>query len=165
MTALMLVIFTNCRDKSKFLPLLSNPNTDIIEGPEGRIVVTPIEHGSLIIASKEAVLFIDPIDVTAFLQTNVKPDVILITHHHKDHFSPKTIAALANDDTKVIMPPFEYENKGLIKNIGILKEGEKLKIGAVKIEAFPMYNTTGSHHKRGLGNGYIVTLEKKKRLE
>jgi L-ascorbate metabolism protein UlaG (beta-lactamase superfamily) len=93
-----------------------------------------------------------------------KGDVILITHHHKDHCKTVTVNRLRHTDTLVIAP------KRCIKELGtdieVIKLGEEITSGAVKIKAVEAYNTeqgnsTKKVHHKGDCVGYLITLKGK----
>ena len=161
MLLLLLPCIAGCKNP-RYKPLLSNPATDIIESKSGRLVVTPVQHGSFIIASEDYVIFVDPVDAEAFLGNKVEADLILVTHAHRDHFNAGVINRLKTDETKVILAPFDDPEIDNLKGHGVLKEGQKLKLDdKIFVQAFAMYNTTNKRHVRGQGNGYILTLAEK----
>ena len=93
-----------------------------------------------------------------------KGDVILITHHHKDHCKTVTVNRLRHTDTLVIAP------KRCIKELGtdleVIKPGAEITSGAVKIKAVEAYNTeqgnsTKKVHHKGDCVGYLITLKGK----
>ena len=84
-----------------------------------------------------------------------KADYILITHAHKDHYKPETIARLSSSNTKIFGP------KKLAKtlpNLQIISPGDSLELEGLKIDVVYAYNTENSsstikQHKKGECNG------------
>lgn len=129
-----------------------------INSVKAQIEIHPIKHASLVIQYKNLIIAVDPAENIEELKSFPKPDFILITHEHPDHYNKATITALKTDKTIVI------GNKSSIDKLdfGIyLSNGEKKDISGISIEAVPMYNLTEDrlrYHKKGNGNGYILTL-------
>ncbi|MEA2040696.1 MAG: MBL fold metallo-hydrolase [Thermodesulfobacteriota bacterium] len=136
------------------------------------------------IKTKDKILYIDP----AYLKTNFinypkkiefsawpdpidglpekleLGDIILITHHHKDHCKGVTVNRLKKPDTLIIA------TKQCIKELGtdisIISPGEEIESGNIKIKAVYAYNikqgnTLKVMHKKGIGIGYLVNIEGK----
>jgi len=102
----------------------------------------------------------DPID--GLPEEMEKADLILVTHHHKDHCKRVTLDRLRRPDTLVIAPGRCAKELG--KKIKTILAGKKLNLGYAVIEAVPAYNTeygrsTRKQHKKGEGVGYLLTLE------
>ncbi len=104
----------------------------------------------------------DPID--GLPEKLEKADIILVTHHHKDHCKKETVNRLKKQRTKVIAP--KQCMKELGDNIVVIVPGMELDIYDIHIRAVEAYNKkhkdkTKSMHKKGAGVGYIVTVEGK----
>lgn len=102
----------------------------------------------------------DPID--GLPEELEKADVIILTHHHKDHCKSVTVNRLKDADTLVVAP------KRCIKELGndihVVAPGEEITFGDITIKAVDAYNTeqgssTRKVHHKGNGVGYLVTLE------
>jgi len=101
----------------------------------------------------------DPID--GLPEELDKADLILVTHHHKDHCKRVTLDRLRRPDTLVIAP--KRCAKELGEDIQTIKPTERLSLDNVVIEAVQAYNTeqgssTRKQHKKGDGVGYLVTV-------
>jgi len=93
-----------------------------------------------------------------------KADLILVTHHHKDHCKAVTVNRLKKSDTIIVAP--EICCKELGKNIKTIKPGEKLKVGKIEVKATFAYNTkegssTKKVHKKGECVGYLIKINSK----
>lgn len=122
----------------------------------------PIEHASLVINYKTLTIYVDPIGKPDQYRQFAKPDLILITHTHDDHFDPDLLKSLKSPNTILI------GNQAAVTKLGygeILKNGEKTTIKGVEIESIPMYNTSKerlSFHPKGDGNGYVINFGDKR---
>jgi L-ascorbate metabolism protein UlaG (beta-lactamase superfamily) len=123
------------------------------------ITYVPIEHATFMIKTLNLKILVDPgrMDINKYNEAH-NPDLILITHHHTDHFDWDIINKLKGDNTKIIASKIVV-NK--IKLGHIINNNETTKFGKIKIEAIPMYNTTPERqkfHVKGEGNGYILSI-------
>ncbi len=140
--------------------LQASPN--VIETPKGEIKVTPIEHATFVLQWNGKTIFVDPTKGGAAFAGFGKPDVILVTDIHGDHFDPATLAAVRAPESTLVEPAAVAEKLGKDNgNARLLANGETTKVGDIDIEAVPMYNLTEdrkSFHTKGRGNGYVLTL-------
>lgn len=121
-----------------------------------------IEHASLIIRANGLTVFVDPVGDVARYAAYGKPDVILITHEHGDHLDIPLLNALKTDKTEVIVTEVVFKKTGFGK---IMHNNEQLSMGKLLIESIPAYNTTTERlnfHPKGVGNGYVLTLNGKR---
>jgi len=93
-----------------------------------------------------------------------KADVILLTHHHKDHCKSVTVNRLTDADTLVVAP--KRCSKELGKDIKVVEPGDEIPFGDIKIKAVDAYNTeqgssTRKVHHKGDCVGYLMTVEGK----
>ncbi len=139
-----------------------NNDPDRIETENGDLLVHPILHGSVIFEWNGLNVYVDPWGDGSLYESKGTPDLILITHPHGDHLSPKTLSSLQTGNTIFIVPqavademPDEYKKQTII-----LENGETLEQQGITIEATAMYNlpNNGARHTKGWGNGYVLTM-------
>lgn len=103
----------------------------------------------------ENVIYFDPLELK---QGATPADIILITHPHYDHCSPKDVAKIQKKGT-VIVTTADCAEK-LSGDIKIVKPGDTITVKGVKIEAVPAYNVDKTFHTKDKGwVGYIVTVD------
>lgn len=122
-------------------------------------------HDGFQLLYEDYVIYIDPYKLT---QTDLeKADIVIASHDHGDHCSPKDIKQLLNQDS-IIITVKQAEDK--VKDIGakevkIVEPGKVLEIGKAKFEFVPAYNinkfrTPGNpfHPKESKYIGVIVEI-------
>ena len=118
---------------------------------------TQIKHSTFVLQSDRTTVYVDPVGEAANFSGFPVPDLILITHIHKDHLAPDLVAALKQGKTKVMAPPSVVEQLGY----GIaISNGDTTEILGIGIEAIPAYNTTAERlkfHPKGRDNGYVLS--------
>src|SRR5215472_17601823 len=139
------------------------PTPDTIATEDGALKIFPINHATLALQWKDRTIYADPVGGAKAFQGLPKPDLILVTDIHGDHFSKETLAELATPNTKVVCPAAvaDQMTPDLRNSVTILTNGQTSEILGVKIEAIPMYNLTPERlkfHDKGRGNGYVMTL-------
>lgn len=104
----------------------------------------------------------DPIDgLPEHLDT---ADIILVTHHHKDHCKAVTVNRLKNTKTQIFAT--NKCSKELGNDITVVKPGMEINIDDIKIRVIDSYNKENEKkaklmHKKGVGVGYVITIEGK----
>ena len=116
--------------------------------------MTWLGHDGFCMKGDDAVVVIDPYQVR-----QCEPaDVVLITHQHYDHCSPKDIQQVQKADTVIITEPDSAEQ--LTGDIRIVKPGDKVTVHGVEVEAVPAYNVNKNFHPKGnQWLGFVVTID------
>jgi len=111
------------------------------------------------------VIYIDPFKLE---RHEPKADIVLISHEHFDHLSVEDLKKLVTPNTTIVA---HEQSKGelsklKVKELKVVKPGDKLKVDDVEIEAVPAYNVNkfrepGKHfHPKDEGDvGYIVSIK------
>jgi len=126
------------------------------------IKFSPIKHGTMVIETSEATIYVDPAGDTGAFGKYPGPDIILITDIHGDHLDIEAVNSLKQDQTVIIAPKAVVDK---LKFGQVLNNGETTAVNNIQIEAIPMYNLTEErlkYHEKGRGNGYVVTADKKR---
>jgi len=94
-----------------------------------------------------------------------KADVILITHHHKDHCKMVTVERLKKKDTLIIAPKRCLKELG--EDVKVIGPGEEISFGNTRIKVIEAYNTpegnsTRKVHKKGKCVGYLISMAGKR---
>jgi L-ascorbate metabolism protein UlaG (beta-lactamase superfamily) len=144
------------------LAVLQAASPDTIKADKGDISVVPIEHATFVLKWNGKTIFVDPTKGGDAFKEHGKPDLILVTDIHGDHFDPKTLGAVRTSDAVLVVPAAVADKMGADKGAAkVLANGEKTKVGDIEVEAIPMYNLTPERknmHPKGRGNGYVVTM-------
>jgi L-ascorbate metabolism protein UlaG (beta-lactamase superfamily) len=140
---------------------LSKP--DVINTPKGDVTIQPVFHASLVLDFNHVTIYVDPIHGADTYKDMKKPDLILITHIHGDHFDLKTLKGFDLSHATFVVPqsvadkmPAEWKDK-----IVVLHNGDKTVLHGIPITAVAMYNMPGDstvHHPKGKGNGYVLSF-------
>lgn len=117
------------------------------------VYVTWLGHGSVKIASRGLVAYVDPYNLS------IEPrdaDLILITHTHSDHYSPTAIAKVRKDQTTFVGPA------DVVNALGggqIITPGQTLDVTGFRVTGVAMYNLTKMNHPKSSNSvGFIVEI-------
>lgn len=141
---------------------------DTVQTSGGDLVITLIGHGTLMFEFDGKTIHVDPSSDEADYDLIPDADIVLITHHHGDHFDKKAIEKIVKTDTRIVLTKKCSENAAEFKNLNVIGNGSELEIYNIKIEAVPAYNMVHKRpngdpfHVKGEGNGYIVNFGNKK---
>ncbi len=137
---------------------------DVFKTGAGDITVNPVSHASFVMKTPAGTIYADPVGDAAAYSSFPKPDLILVTHHHGDHFKPDTLAALVGENTRIITNP-EVMGKlpaDLAAKAAQVENGGSAEFKSLKIDALPAYNMTANrkkYHPQGRDNGYVLGFD------
>lgn len=118
-----------------------------------------LNHASVRIKNKKTI-YIDPFELIGDHDLE-KADIILITHPHYDHCSPRDIEKISNENTLIItVPDAQSKLSNLkVKGITVIEPGKTIKINNEKVSAVPAYNIKKQFHpKDNDWVGFIVEM-------
>ena len=134
---------------------------------EKEIVIHPVEHASMVLDWDGVVVYVDPVGEKDAFSKYDKPNLVLITDIHGDHFDITTLEAVVAEDTRIIAPKvvFDKLSEDLQKKTKVLNNGDIASDFELRIEAIPMYNMRPEavqYHPKGRGNGYVLQKNDKR---
>ncbi len=141
---------------------------DTISTSSGNLIITFVGHGTLMFNFNNEVIHIDPVSQEADYASMPKADIILVTHEHGDHFDIDAIKKITSSNTKLIFTQKCADNAKSLSNYTVMKNGDKIIVKNINIEAVPAYNIVNKRpdgspfHPKGAGNGYILTFGDKR---
>ena len=102
--------------------------------------LTWLGHSGFLIRAGGANVYIDPYRVP---EGAPAADVILVTHHHYDHFSPQDVERLSKEGTWLIAPPTVAERvAGQVVSIAPGQLVEPDSVRGIDVRAVAAYNTS-----------------------
>lgn len=137
---------------------------DTLQTGAGPLTITFIGHGTLYFEFDGKVIHVDPWSRLADYAALPKADIILITHHHRDHLDVQAIEAAKKEGTTIILTQTSAKQV----HGEIMKNGEHKLVKGIEIQAVPAYNIqqmrseNKPYHPRGEGNGYVISFADKK---
>lgn len=148
---------------------MSKTLQDRIETSDGVVEITAIHHASLYLTHNGKHIFIDPApmeetgNAIRMFRALPKPDLILYTHSHYDHYNAGVFEAILAPETKIIAPAetLDHIPASLRSRVHVMTYGDKTEALGIAVEAVAMYNATpdrAKFHPKGFGNGYILTI-------
>ncbi len=162
-----------CKDAKKSEKEIDSTNENVEQTADANkilktkgdeINIIPIEHATAVIDWNDVTIYIDPTGGPTAFKNQKKPDLILITDIHGDHFNKETLEGIDVSKATFIIPqavaeemPDEFAGK-----LEILVNGASKELNGILIEAVPMYNLreeAKDFHIKGRGNGYILTID------
>ncbi len=125
------------------------------------IDVTAISHATAVLDWGGTSIYTDPVGDVAAFSGQSRPDIIMVTDIHGDHFSTSTLSAITTSSTLLIVPKVVADQlpKQLASSTRVLANGEMVSRNGFTITAIPMYNlpeTADARHTKGRGNGYVI---------
>jgi L-ascorbate metabolism protein UlaG (beta-lactamase superfamily) len=134
---------------------------DSIKTDSGDLEITFIGHGTLMFVHDGKTIHVDPWSKLVDYSKLPKADIVLITHHHRDHLDLKALEQVRAESSLVILTEAcESQVAGGL----VMNNGDAKTVPGYKIEAVPAYNLAHMRsegipfHPKGEGNGYVVTF-------
>jgi L-ascorbate metabolism protein UlaG (beta-lactamase superfamily) len=154
---------------SRFYRALQLPDPNALTGDylttaEGEVVIHPIIHATLLLGWGGKAIYVDPVSSrsgqTLDYKSLPRADLILLTHEHSDHLDVGCITAIKATNAIIVAPSVVYQalSSSLRSLTTVMTNGAAAQVLGLSIEAVPAYNRTTSHHPKGAGNGYLLTL-------
>lgn len=122
--------------------------------------INPINHATMVMNWGEQIIYTDPVGGNTAFQGQAPADIVLVTDIHGDHFNTSTLESIIG--RAVLIVPQAVKDllpADLAAKSRVVKNGEKITVGNLSIEAIPMYNLPESKdafHTKGRGNGYVL---------
>lgn len=142
--------------------------TDTFSTPAGNLVITFVGHGSLMFEFAGQIVHVDPVMAEADYSRMPKADIILVTHHHSDHFDPIAIRHLLKASTVISFTRTCLDNTEDFQHAKVLANGQRETFAGLVVEAVPAYNVLHRRpngevfHPKGDGNGYLIDFSGRK---
>ena len=139
--------------------------TDTLKTSEGPLTIGLVGHGSVYFQFKGMVIQVDPYSQVGDYGSLPKADMVLITHEHQDHLDIKALTLTAKAGAPVVTNAAAGAE---VAGARIMKNGDKLVLNGIGIEAVPAYNMANKrpdgqfYHPKGVGNGYVLTFGDKR---
>lgn len=138
----------------------SSPFTFETDG--GPIMVHPVSHASFVMEVPGMVIYVDPVGEPALYADKPDADLILITHHHGDHFDMATLRGIAKPATVFVVNQVVYDGlEEFQTRAEVMNNGDVTLAGEFDLFAIPAYNLTEDrlqYHPEGRDNGYILDI-------
>ncbi len=136
---------------------------DKYETEAGDVVIHPVQHASFVMTTPGLVIYVDPVGGAELYEGLPRPDLVLITHEHPDHFDVPTLSGLVQEQTRLLTNPSVHEKlpAELQARATAIGNGESTTVDAMGVEAVPAYNITPDrlqYHPKGRDNGYVLTI-------
>jgi len=127
------------------------------------LTITPVEHATAVIQWGDIAIYIDPVGGAEAFAMHPKPDLILITDIHGDHFNAETLEGLDTSNAKIMVPQAVADQMPaqFAPQLDILNNGDTKERYNIVVEAIPMYNLRDeakNFHLKGRGNGYVLNM-------
>ena len=115
-----------------------------------------------------SVVFVDPVasptNSLAIKTGMLKPDLVLVTHAHPDHYQPAVLQDCQKlNPASIVVLPDNLTNRATIKGISHLepvKPGQACTLAGIHFQTVPAYFNEGKSHPKDKGwVGYVLKLD------
>ena len=149
-----------------FLAMADEPfEKDTFKTSAGELTVTFIGHGTLMFHFGGKTVHVDPYSRVADYAKLPKADLILLTHHHRDHLDPAALKHVRTETSIVVLTETCAQS---VQGGIIMDAGDVRSAAGISVEAVPAYNlvhkrdTGEPFHPKGVGIGYVLTFGDKR---
>ena len=137
---------------------------DMYKTANGQIEIIPKDHASFVMQTPAGTIYVDPVGGADLYDGEADADMIMVTHHHGDHYDEETLLGLIKDNTQVLVNPevMGKLSEPLKAKATAISNGERMMMGEVSVEAIPAYNLTEDRlkfHPKGRDNGLVLTID------
>jgi L-ascorbate metabolism protein UlaG (beta-lactamase superfamily) len=136
--------------------------TDRFPTAQGDVVVSPLEHASVLLGWDGKAIYVDPTSSAISDERLPQADVVFVTEARFDHLDAVAVARLTRPGTLVVGPP---EVAKAIHVDVVLRNGDTSRVLGAVVTAVPMYNVVRGpapglrYHDKGRGNGYVFDFD------
>ncbi len=131
------------------------------KGAGGEIGIHPVGHASFVMTTPMGVIYVDPVGDASGYADKPKPDLILVTHRHGDHFNAGLLATLAGAPIITCPDVHGMMDDTLKGRTSTIANGDSTSWNDLSIDAIPAHNLTAGRekfHPPGRDNGYVLTM-------
>lgn len=138
--------------------------SDVFETKAGNITIHPVSHASFVMETPKGTIYVDPVGEPSAYSSFPSADLVLITHHHGDHFKPETLAVVVGAETKLITNQMVFDKltDDMKAKTTSVANGASTSFKDLGIDAIPAYNLTEERkkfHPQGRDNGYVLNFD------
>lgn len=119
----------------------------------GEVVVTYFGGSSFLLQHGGKNVYLDPVGL-GVLPSEMKADMILVSHAHEHAADSAQIENLLKGDTCLFGPQVVEDTVG--PDVRVLFEGDEEECNGIKVVAVPAYTEGSSEHERDNGFGYEI---------
>ncbi len=121
--------------------------TDRIPTAKGDLVVSPLDHASILFAWDGRAIYVDPTSPAVEDDRFPKADIVLVTEAHFDHLDAVALERLRKPGTVVVGPRAVAERTSVDV---VLNEGDTRDVAGISVRAVPLYARARSRARRPL---------------
>jgi L-ascorbate metabolism protein UlaG (beta-lactamase superfamily) len=139
------------------------PKPDDISTSKGPLKIQPLNHATFAMTWNGKTIYADPYQGPKTFTGIAKPDLILITDIHPDHFDTKSLDAIDLTNVTIVAPQAVVDkmSDALKAKTTVVANGQTIEKLGISITGVPMYNlpeSADAKHTKGRGNGYVLKM-------
>jgi L-ascorbate metabolism protein UlaG (beta-lactamase superfamily) len=133
--------------------------TDRFPTAKGDLVVSPLEHASILFGWDGKALYVDPSSLAVADEKLPQADIVLVTEAQYDHLDAVAVERLTRAGTVVVGPPSVAEK---VHVDVVVRDGDTRTVHGIVVTAVPLYSVERGpapgrlYHARGRGEGYVL---------